>query len=131
MNFEGWKTSRQRQTASILSFVGVHEVMAEAGKVGDLPGLRQEGPNGVSLTARMDTMLMVGFHGCHVRQRDTLWGRVLIVPRGPAGPITLDFNQAMLPPHEFSAAVPYKRTLHENSLRFAVTAGEKKLINKR
>jgi uncharacterized protein len=58
-------------------------------------------------------------------------GRIMLLPRMPEGDFVFDFNQAMLLPHEFSAAFPCPLPPAENRLPFAVTAGEKGVMLKR
>lgn len=84
-----------------------------------------ENYNLVCLATFVDTMLMVSFTDATSGSETPFSGRMLILPNGPDGHVVLDFNQAMLPPHEFSDAVPCPSTLRQNRLPFAVTAGEK------
>lgn len=52
-------------------------------------------------------------------------GRILALPRVPDGPVVLDFNQAMLLPHESSPVYPCPLPPTGNHLSVAITAGER------
>lgn len=52
-------------------------------------------------------------------------GRILALPRVSDGPVVLDFNRAMLLPHESSSVYPYPVPPAGNHLPVAVTAGER------
>jgi uncharacterized protein len=73
-------------------------------------------------------MLIVTFTDQTTGSETPTSGRIMLVPRMPEGPFTFDFNQAMLPPHEFSSAYPCPLPPAMNRLPFAVTAGEKAVL---
>ena len=54
-------------------------------------------------------------------------GRILALPLNSDGPVVLDFNQAMLLPHESSSVYPCPTPPAGNHLPIAVTAGERAL----
>lgn len=54
-------------------------------------------------------------------------GRILAIPRGTDRTITLDFNRAMLPPHESSSVYPCPVPPSGNHLPMEVRAGERAL----
>jgi hypothetical protein len=57
-------------------------------------------------------------------------GRFLFVVPNPDGTVTLDFNLAVLPPCAFSYSFNCPIPPKQNRLPFAVTAGEKNVVNK-
>lgn len=57
-------------------------------------------------------------------------GRFLMVAPNPDGTITLDFNRAYLPPCAFNYNFNCPMPPQENRFDFAVTAGEKNVLNK-
>ena len=57
-------------------------------------------------------------------------GRFLLCAPNPDGSITLDFNRAYLPPCAFNYNFNCPIPPDENRFPFAVTAGEKNVLNR-